>query len=134
VFVRDRNPDVIRLDRAVAVANQVDQGRGHRVAALWRCVDGYMGVFGADIKCGGFASQQDIQAYCEGIPSCLGYSYDNQQWWCTKLTGSLGNVVAGGRFCSRLGASLRSPSPSPSPRSQSLALPALPFLSRPLLS
>jgi hypothetical protein len=75
------------------------------VAALWQCVDGYTGLVGNDLKCGGFTSQQDIQAFCETTSGCAGYSYsaapeEPGQWWCAKTTASAGKAYTGGKWSS----------------------------------
>eukprot|EP00808_Paulinella_micropora_P013478 g31537.t1 len=58
---------------------------------------GYTGLYGNDLKCGGFASQSDIESYCDAHSECRGYSYDGgmQKWWCAKTTADKGQNLKG---------------------------------------
>eukprot|EP00808_Paulinella_micropora_P027514 g154.t1 len=58
---------------------------------------GYTGLYGNDLKCDGFASQSDIESYCDAHSECRGYSFDGnmQKWWCAKTTADKGQNLKG---------------------------------------
>lgn len=77
----------------------------------------YSGVasYRNDIKCGGFFSRSSIKAYCDSRADCMGFSFDQNQWWCTKKTSSKGTYNAGSIWYARITQTpTRQPTDSPS--------------------
>ncbi len=73
------------------------------MAFNYTVIPGFTGVGFADLSCGSYSKQADIEAACNADSDCLAYTFDptyistpSNGWWCLKTSSAPGQPLQGG--------------------------------------